>query len=623
MKIPNVDVEMTKEVKFNGYFMLICPEQHDNEEKEYIFEWQPDPKLDPNVLSEKKIPQSISASSQQVSEILKRDLSFTEVSLRFILVDSSRLPRFLFHKHPQLHVQHMLDVLSNDKIVITREDRPNAYRIFHQSTKTDADIFGYTPTSSLSASNAVSFAEHNEILKKLNYQPLANDVPPITIDEFNKILGVKLLPMAGPSQTNASNQSSHYDLTEVKKQIFIRGLSPEARPHIWPLLFGFLPATSDQKEIKDYLAKKLNSYKLIKEQINLHTDFQIEHSTELKDIKRTIYFDVIRNDRQLEAFSDDSPNLGLLETILTCYALYNRDTGYCQGMGDLASPLILIFIKGWTEPDTKADNKTDGNNENDESNNDNNNNENDNQNDATTNNNNDNTSENKDKPKNTAASPMIIINSDGDEDENMAGKDYSNGRKAIFYDGTIKTYEEAESFIFWNFVFMMDITHHFRLFSLLDGGKQFILERSATIATSVHRPLKTLLDKNELNGLDFLFRPVLLLFKREFKLEELLRLWDSMFASDYPFVFPRFVAASLLIIVYPKFLLHTNGSLGEMMAVLDGTMEKMEVKSVLQIAFSLIESVKEPFKKHKFIYEALKASKKLVNYVPKYLKFVE
>ena len=255
-------------------------------------------------------------------------------------------------------------------------------------------------------------------------------------------------------------------------------------------------------------------------------------------------------------------------------------------MGDLASPLILIFIKGWTDPTPKDDKK-------------------------------DNREDNK------KDNSMIIINSEGEEDENMAGKDYSEGRKAIFFDGTIKDYEEAESFIFWNYVNMMNSTQHYRLFNLLDVGKQFILERAATIATSVHKPLKRLLNQNELNGLDFLFRPVLLLFKREFKFDELLRLWDSMFAFDYPFCFPRFIAAALLIIVYPKFLIHTNGSLGEVMAVLDGSMEKMEVKSVLQIAASLIDSVKEPFKKHKFIYEELKSSQKLKDYVPKYMKFVD
>lgn len=587
MKIPNVDIEISKEVKCKGYFILLCMDKDDDkpDNNGYIFEWYPDPKIDSKILTEKNIPTCVSASTEIVSEIIKRDLSFTEVSVRFILVDSTRLPRFLFCKHPQLHVQHMLDILIHENIAITRPDRPNAYKIYHQSTKTDADIFGYTPTSSLSASSAVSIAEHNAILKKLNYQPLANEVPPISIEDFNKIIGSDILTTS--EEKSSSNQGGYYDMKEVKKQIFLRGLSNEARPYVWPILLGSIPLSTNKKLISNHLEKKLIEYKRIKRRIYLHTNFQVAHSADLRDIKRIIYFDVMRNDRQLEAFSDDNPNLGLLATILTCYSIYNRDSGYCQGMTDLVSPLILIYIKGWTEPEK-------------------------------------NYNPNKNTDDKISQDPNdVIVNCDGEEAENLAGKDYSNGSKAIFYDGSIKNYEEAESFIFWNFVDLMNATQHYRLFSLLDVGKQFILERSAAIATSVHKPLKALLDKNELTGLDFLFRPILLLFKREFKLEDLLRVWDSMLSSDAPYCFPRFIAASLLIIIYPKFLLHTNGSLGEVMAVLDGSMEKVEVNSVLQIAASLIDKVQEPFEKHNFIYEALPFSQKLCGYIPKYMKFVD
>ena len=509
MKIPDVEFETTDQSKVIGNFFLLFSNDF------YSFEWKSNSVDHPSI---------ISVSFQQISEIIRRDISFNEILLRIILTDSSRLPRLIFHSYPHIHIQHLVEYLEKEKVLAIPKDRPNSYKIIHLSSKTNADIFGYIPLSSMTALQVLSIAEHTEILKKLDFQPLKVDEKPVTLEEFD-----------------------NGNIDDVKKQIFLRGICPKDRPYIWPILFHAIPHTSDKSVVDEYLSNKLHEYLLIKKRSSLFTEFQSKCSSALQDIQRIIYYDVKRNDRNLDAYKgNDNPNLDLLKTVLTTYAIFNRDSGYCQGMADLMSPLVILFIKGWSD----------------------------------------------------------------------------DKQKVILYDDSEKTVEEAESFIFWNFVGMMNLTSYDRFFVRLDQQQHFVLERSAAIATSVHQPLKNLLDKKELSGLSFLFRPILLLFKREFKSEEVPRLWDSVFTAEAPYCFPRFIAAAILIIIYPKLLLHTDGTLGEVMTVLDGSMERTEVKSVLQIAINLIDKVAPPYEKHNFIYEQLPDIKKLRNYTPKYMKFI-
>ena len=85
----------------------------------------------------------------------------------------------------------------------------------------------------------------------------------------------------------------------------------------------------------------------------------------------------------------------------------------------------------------------------------------------------------------------------------------------------------------------------------------------------------------------------MLLFKRDFKIDDLLRLWDSIFTCETPHLFPRFVCAAMLILVYPKLVAHTNGTLGAVMNAFDGTMEKIDVSSVLQISKALMAIIQK------------------------------
>eukprot|EP00186_Timspurckia_oligopyrenoides_P003106 CAMPEP_0182443082 /NCGR_PEP_ID=MMETSP1172-20130603/1916_1 /TAXON_ID=708627 /ORGANISM="Timspurckia oligopyrenoides, Strain CCMP3278" /LENGTH=838 /DNA_ID=CAMNT_0024638249 /DNA_START=58 /DNA_END=2574 /DNA_ORIENTATION=- len=65
---------------------------------------------------------------------------------------------------------------------------------------------------------------------------------------------------------------------------------------------------------------------------------------DLLEIRSRIEKDIVRTDRKLESFrGQENPRLAMMLRILATYALRNMSVGYCQGMSDLVTPLMMIF----------------------------------------------------------------------------------------------------------------------------------------------------------------------------------------------------------------------------------------------------------------------------------------
>ena len=472
----------------------------------YAFEWKPKPRFEDAAQSKKLNP--VEASFDHISQIIRRDISLREVTLRLVMTDALRLPRFVFTHFPQLQITHMLEYLTRQNAIKKRDGSEDCYRVEHESLGTETDIFDYAPPSKLGVDIAAKVAAHNSILQnELQCSAFVVEQAPVTLDEVRSLA-----------------------FSQVKTEVFGRGLSEEARPWFWAKLLRLVPDSEDPDVISEYQKAMFEKYCRIHEQFQLLTDYQKEHGKGVQDIFKVIDYDVKRNDRNLSEFADDdSPNLAVLRNVLITYALYNKDTGFVQGMGDLTSPMILVFIKSWQD------------------------------------------------------------------DEH-----------ALFFDGTVKTMQETEAYIFWAFVGLMEVTQHERMFTDMNEQQKFVCARISAITRTVHPPLEELINSTELQELPFMFRPLLLMFKRDFKTNDLLRLWDSMLTYAHPFVFPRFVGAALLILIYPKFLMHTNGSLGSAMTTLEASMERQDVWTVLQLTTKLLAKLdKRDNDLNRFIAEEL------------------
>lgn len=508
LQSPNVDFLLDENKKNPGVFSLM------NNNKTYFFEWVPKSLNDSSKLLERNIPKKVTCSINQITKIICVEHSLFAITLEFILYTNSKFPKFYFHQHSYIFVFHLLELLEHKKLIVRSKNNNKEYIVnipFEQMNEIDNKNL-------LSPDEIVAIAEHNKILKALGYKSNITKQNPVIMDDFHG-----------------------YDFSQIKRLIFQEGIKSDVRPYLWSLLFGVVPFSNDKKLIDDHFKAIQNQYVNIKKQFQLLTKSQ-HKSTSLIDILRIIDNDVKRNDRKFEAFQDDdSPNLLILKNVLLAYLIYNRDVGYVQGLNDLISLLILLFIKN------------------------------------------------------------------------------HNAGKVIFYDNSIKTILEAETFIFWNFVGLMEVTQHERLFTDLANNQKFVLQRTAVIATTYHPPLKKLLASPELSELSFLFRPFLLLFKRAFKVDDLFRLWDAIFTSNSPQCFIRFVGAAILIIIFPKLLIQTDQSLGEVMLFADCFMEKVSIDSVLNLAAILMNKFAKPHPLHDYVYELIPVKDMYKLYTPKYM----
>lgn len=94
----------------------------------------------------------------------------------------------------------------------------------------------------------------------------------------------------------------------------------------------------------DYMKKKTHEYENLRE--TWRQSLQLGHGNEeLLYVTSMVRKDVLRTDRHLKFYGggDDNLNIASLFNILTTYALNHPSVSYCQGMSDLASPLLVTM----------------------------------------------------------------------------------------------------------------------------------------------------------------------------------------------------------------------------------------------------------------------------------------
>ncbi|KRX36588.1 TBC1 domain family member 25 [Trichinella murrelli] len=132
-------------------------------------------------------------------------------------------------------------------------------------------------------------------------------------------------------------------LSQFRLRIFQGGCEPRLRRIVWPILLGVFPAGLTSAQRHACMLQLRRVY------------FHLRHSwyqrlpkvrAEMRWMMNSIRKDVIRTDREHPFYAGDEwSNAGLtsLFNILTTYALFHPQVSYCQGMGDLVSPLLVVL----------------------------------------------------------------------------------------------------------------------------------------------------------------------------------------------------------------------------------------------------------------------------------------
>jgi hypothetical protein len=180
----------------------------------------------------------------------------------------------------------------------------------------------------------------------------------------------------------------------------------------------------------------------------------------------------------------------------------------------------------------------------------------------------------------------------------------------------------VESFIFSSIVTFLHVTQHERLFADLGPGQAFLCDKVTQIASAVHPHIGELLALPDLEGLTFLFRPLLLMFKREFKNPaDVYRLWDSLITAEHPDSFVKFAGAAICILSYPKLITHSDGTIGAVMTVMDGAMAGYTAAAVLQLTNAIMEEMET--KKIPGIMDPIPINEDYLDYRSKYFPLRE
>lgn len=153
--------------------------------------------------------------------------------------------------------------------------------------------------------------------------------PPLSRDEWN-------------SMFDAEGRLVNY--TAFRERVFYSGVEAELRREAWKFLLGLHKPDSSAAERRDLVRDRKQSYDVLRRQWTSITEQQASRFGKWKERKSRVDKDVRRTDRALPFFAKEySPNLKALRNILLTYTMYNFDLGYCQGMSDLASPLLYIM----------------------------------------------------------------------------------------------------------------------------------------------------------------------------------------------------------------------------------------------------------------------------------------
>ncbi|XP_034231550.1 uncharacterized protein LOC117639767 [Thrips palmi] len=131
---------------------------------------------------------------------------------------------------------------------------------------------------------------------------------------------------------------------ELRRVIYYGGIEPSLRKVVWKHILNVYPDGMSGKARMDYMKMKAQEYYSLREYWKeLIQKNQLTH--DLSYVTTMVRKDVLRTDRHhpFYAGSDDNQNIASLFNILTTYALNHPTVSYCQGMSDLASPLLVTM----------------------------------------------------------------------------------------------------------------------------------------------------------------------------------------------------------------------------------------------------------------------------------------
>ncbi|XP_061397219.1 uncharacterized protein LOC133332864 [Musca vetustissima] len=219
---------------------------------------------------------------------------------------------------------------------------------------------GVTPTGS-SARELISPLQQSIGASQKYVQQMQTKLPGLIMNQMEKTftmvqkafnLNEETMAAMPPRPSLADNEFRMYldalgqiqRTDELRKVIFLGGIDPSLRRVVWKHILNVYPAGMNGHQRMDYMRRKSEQYYQLRDvwKTAIKQGYVVG---ELAYVTSMVKKDVLRTDRlhPFYAGNDDNQNIASLFNILTTYALNHPSVSYCQGMSDIASPLLVTM----------------------------------------------------------------------------------------------------------------------------------------------------------------------------------------------------------------------------------------------------------------------------------------
>ncbi|KAJ4823912.1 hypothetical protein Tsubulata_048453 [Turnera subulata] len=138
-------------------------------------------------------------------------------------------------------------------------------------------------------------------------------------------------------------------ILERLRELAWSGIPPYMRPNIWRLLLGYAPPNSDRREL--VLRRKRLEY--LDSVAQFYDIPDTERSDDEINMLRQISVDCPRTVPDVAFFQQPQVQKSL-ERILYTWAIRHPASGYVQGINDLATPFLVVFLSEYLEGDIET-----------------------------------------------------------------------------------------------------------------------------------------------------------------------------------------------------------------------------------------------------------------------------
>ncbi|CAI0541105.1 unnamed protein product [Linum tenue] len=251
--------------------------------------------------------------------------------------------------------------LKNVQGMLKGRSIPGKVLLTRRSPAEEASLQEYSPTfqRSFSENDAgtsnrtdTSKEEDEWTAKKPTSSSIANKLKPST-PSIEVSSGEVQKSSVGARATNSARVAKFTKelsgatvMLDKLRELSWSGVPPYMRPEVWRLLLGYAPSNSDRREVV-LRRKRLEYFECVAQFYDIPDS---ERSDDEVNMLRQISVDCPRTVPDVTFFQQPQVQKSL-ERILYTWAIRHPASGYVQGINDLATPFLIVFLSEHLEGD--------------------------------------------------------------------------------------------------------------------------------------------------------------------------------------------------------------------------------------------------------------------------------